>query len=327
MKSVTKRSFLMIAFTAILTLCVAFPFTTMSTSAAYAAENEASIVSTYTFEESEATDAEFASKDINSGEIKNYNIYDGDIKISEMSIPESRKRLERNSAGFIPNSTVEYSLRSIIGSDERVKVSTADYPYRAICFIRITFPDSAVSIGSAWMYWNDVAITAGHCVYSSDHGGWASSIEVIPGADGSSRPYGTAWSTVIHTSNKWINEHNEEYDYGVIELNTSIGDKTGYFGTHYSFWSLKNKNITVSGYPGEYYRQQWAMSGKVKKNTTRKIYYNIDTTGGQSGCPVYWYDSQYGHQAIAIHAYGGSTENSGTRITSSLFDFFESFRK
>lgn len=50
------------------------------------------------------------------------------------------------------------------------------------------------------------------------------------------------------------------------------------------------------------------------------------TTGGQSGCPVYWHTSKYGYQSVAIHAYGGSSENSGTRITSSMFDFFSSFR-
>ena len=35
------------------------------------------------------------------------------------------------------------------------------------------------------------AMTAGHCVYSSKHGGMATSITVIPARSGDSKPYGT----------------------------------------------------------------------------------------------------------------------------------------
>ncbi len=47
----------------------------------------------------------------------------------------------------------------------------------------------------------------------------------------------------------------------------------------------------------------------------RKVYYDIDTFGGQSGSAVYRIinGSRYG---IAIHAYGGATSNNGTRIVS-----------
>ena len=47
---------------------------------------------------------------------------------------------------------------------------------------------------------------------------------------------------------------------------------------------------------------------------TRKVYYDIDTFGGQSGSAVYRIigGKRYG---IAIHAYGGATTNSGTRVT------------
>lgn len=326
MKSPTKRIFLM-AFVTIFALCAVFSLTIGATQVAHAAENDLTIVSSYSFAKTEASEAEFARKSNHSDIIEYYNIYDGDIKISETTIPESRKSIERNTAGFIPGNITEFPTKSIIGSDERTKVtSTTTFPYSAICYIRITFPDGVVFIGSAWMYWSDIAITAGHCVYDSNHGGWASTIEVIPGANGSSKPFGTAWSSTMHTSTKWINDGNHEYDYALLELNTQIGNSTGYFGTHYTFWSLKNKGVTVTGYPGEYYREQWTMSGKIKRSSIRKVYYEIDTTGGQSGCPVYWHTSKYGYQSVAIHAYGGSSENSGTRITSSMFDFFSSFR-
>jgi V8-like Glu-specific endopeptidase len=49
------------------------------------------------------------------------------------------------------------------------------------------------------------------------------------------------------------------------------------------------------------------------------VFYDIDTAGGQSGSAVYRIvnGSRYG---FAIHAYGGATTNSGTRITTPVFN-------
>jgi glutamyl endopeptidase len=47
----------------------------------------------------------------------------------------------------------------------------------------------------------------------------------------------------------------------------------------------------------------------------RKVHYDIDTAGGQSGAPV-WRLVNGNRYAVAVHAYGGGSTNSGTRITS-----------
>ena len=54
----------------------------------------------------------------------------------------------------------------------------------------------------------------------------------------------------------------------------------------------------------------------------RKVHYTVDTAGGQSGSAVYVIKdgSRYG---VAVHAYGGSSSNSGTRITKPVFDNFQ----
>ena len=277
----------------------------------------------------------FASKNLVTNEETYYNLYSGGkmIDLSEeaeiAALNNSTVTSKSTSAYFPANSIAtpippENETRSIIGTDDRNRVTnTTAYPYSAICHITISWPDGATSVGTAWMYWEDVAITAGHCVYSADHGGWATSIAVRPGANGSYSPYGTVYSTTIHTATKWIDEANWEYDYGVIELSSDIGNLTGWFGTSWTIWTLWGTDITVTGYPGEYTRQMWQMSGEVTTSRPRKVYYDLDTTGGQSGSPVYKSD----HHVIAIHAYGGSDENSGTRITNALFDFFASFRE
>jgi glutamyl endopeptidase len=50
-----------------------------------------------------------------------------------------------------------------------------------------------------------------------------------------------------------------------------------------------------------------------------KVFYDIDTAGGQSGTAVFRVvnDERY---ATAIHAYGGPVTNSGTRISRSVYD-------
>jgi glutamyl endopeptidase len=52
----------------------------------------------------------------------------------------------------------------------------------------------------------------------------------------------------------------------------------------------------------------------------RKVYYDIDTAGGQSGSAVYRIDGNGDRIAFGIHAYGGGTTNSATRITTPVHD-------
>ena len=52
---------------------------------------------------------------------------------------------------------------------------------------------------------------------------------------------------------------------------------------------------------------------------SQKVYYDIDTAGGQSGAAVYRVING-ARMGIAIHAYGGATTNSGTRIITAVYN-------
>jgi len=242
-------------------------------------------------------------------------------------LPTTNDVIDENStSAYIPKGLqVKQPKRgSIIGTDDRVKITnTKVFPYTAICYIQIVFPNNKTYIGTAWMYAKDVAVTAGHCVYSAADGGWAKSIEVVPACNGSTRPYGSTFSKQISAPKGWINKRSSDYDWGVIQLNDNIGDRTGYFGAYRTSKSLKGKNVDITGYPGEKSMTLWNMKGKIKSCTNRRVSYTIDTTGGQSGCPVYTND----YRAIAIHTTGSSKINGGTRISKALFDYIDTFRK
>ena len=138
-----------------------------------------------------------------------------------------------------PNSIIETDDRtqpttspdSIIGTDDRTQItSTSSWPYSAICHLQMKFPNGNTYVGSATMYDKNVAVTAGHCLYSEEDGGWATSVLVVPGMNGNSMPFGSAYATTISVPQGWTQNGSSDYDWGVIKLNTNIGENTGYFG-------------------------------------------------------------------------------------------------
>ena len=138
---------------------------------------------------------------------------------------------------------------------------------------------------------------------------------MIEGRNGSYLPYGSVTSSNFRTVTGWSNDGSQDYDYGCIILPTDLGNTVGWFGFGaYSDADLVASIGNISGYPGDKPSgTQWYDWHKIASVGPRKVYYDIDTYGGQSGSGVYRIING-GRYGIAIHAYGGATTNSGTRI-------------
>ena len=224
------------------------------------------------------------------------------------------------------------STESVLGPDTRIQINnTADYPWRVHCSLLITANDGSQWIGTGWFIGPKTVVTAGHCVFIHAPGtarhGWVQSIKVMPGRNGATLPYGsvTVPRANLRSVTGWtVNGPNEEFDYGAMVLPTPLGNTTGWFGfANYSDATLKPLTVNLSGYPGDKPSgTQWYQSSPIAALGPRKVYYTIDTFGGQSGSAVYVIrnGSRYG---VAVHAYGGSSSNSGTRITKPVFDNFQ----
>ncbi|RYF71781.1 MAG: serine protease [Cytophagaceae bacterium] len=225
----------------------------------------------------------------------------------------------------------ETATEVIIGTDDRVRIAnTTIYPYRAICALRITAADGTRWIGTGWMVGPRTVITAGHCVFLHNNGGWARSIEVIPGLNDATRPYGSAVGTVLRSVKGWTESKKREYDYGAIILpaNSRLGDRVGYFGyavrdTNFLMGSVLN----LSGYPGDKAggSQQWFMARTPRSLTDRVITYDIDTMGGQSGAPV-WIKVGEQRYCVGIHTNGHTSGNSATRIVQDVFNNIKNWK-
>lgn len=217
---------------------------------------------------------------------------------------------------------------TVHGPDDRVKINnTSAYPWRANASLLITAADNSMWIGTGWFIGPRTLITAGHVVNIRGSGvagrdGWVRRIQVMPGRNGASLPYGTVTSTSFRSVSGWTGSNGDEnFDYGAIILPVNTGITTGWFGFgNYTDAELLASVGNISGYPGDKPSgTQWYDARRIASVNSRKVYYDIDTAGGQSGSAVYRIvnGSRY---AFAIHAYGGGSTNSGTRINSAVFN-------
>jgi glutamyl endopeptidase len=216
---------------------------------------------------------------------------------------------------------------TVHGPDDRVQITnTSVYPWRVHASLLITAADNSLWIGTGWFIGPHTLITAGHVVYIKNSGvpgrdGWVRSINVMPGRNGGTLPYGSVTSTNFRTVNGWANSGDENYDYGAIIIPTELGNTVGWFG--FGVWSdadLQGVTANISGYPGDKPAgTQWYDFQTIASVNARKVFYDIDTAGGQSGSAAYRIVNG-GRYGIAIHAYGGATTNSGTRIVQPVYD-------
>jgi V8-like Glu-specific endopeptidase len=151
--------------------------------------------------------------------------------------------------------------------------------------------------------------------------GWVKSINVMPGRNGNNLPYGSVTSTFFYSVTGWTDNGDPNYDYGAIIIPTDLGSTVGWFG----FGAFPDADLlsslgNIAGYPGDKPAgTEWYDDRQIASVDSRKVYYDIDTAGGQSGSAVYRFIGQdrYG---FAVHAYGGAVTNSGTRIVTPVFN-------
>jgi len=228
--------------------------------------------------------------------------------------------------GFDPQGTefADEQFERIHGRDDRVRVyGTRTFPWRTICKLEITAANGRRFGCTGSMIGPRTVLTNGHCVFLHDNGGWARSIRVIPGKNGSSEPFGSATSRHFHSVRGWTRNRSSNYDYAAIILpsNNKLGRRTGWMGlANLSFFSLLGLRINSSGYPGDKpYGTQWWNSNNILAVTARRVYYRIDTYFGQSGSPNWRFKNGKRH-IVAVHNTGGSVMNGGVRLSKPVFN-------
>jgi V8-like Glu-specific endopeptidase len=241
------------------------------------------------------------------------------------SVPDTSHLRDIGEASFGPANDV--LLETVHGPDDRVQITnTTVYPWRAIASLLITAADNSMWIGTGWFIGPHTLATAGHVVFIKNSGvpgrdGWVKKIQVMPGRNSNSLPFGSVTSSNFRSVTAWTNSGDENFDYGAIIIPTNLGNTTGWFGfAAYSDADLLSSVGNISGYPGDKPSgTQWYDARRIASVNSRKVFYDIDTAGGQSGSGVYR-TINGSRMGIAVHAYGGATTNSGTRINQDVFN-------
>ncbi len=231
-----------------------------------------------------------------------------------------------NSSTYNNTNQIKQGLTTanIIGNDDRVRITpTTSYPWSTIVKLYITWGTYNTLATGALINENHV-LTAAHCVYSHSYGGWADTIKVVPGEDNGYEPYGHAWVIDMRCYKDWIEIASHEHDLALLTLDRNIGLQTGWMGLYTTLASSSTYTGTLNtaGYPYELDNGKnlyWCSDNGVSADEYNH-WYNLDTTGGQSGSPVWIYYNNVPY-ILSIVTYGidGLDINYGTRINQNKY--------
>ncbi|KAI1421531.1 extracellular metalloprotease [Xylaria sp. FL1777] len=258
------------------------------------------------------------------------------------------------------NSSPTADTESLVNSfDGRSQVDLKDYDnaegkFRAIVKLFLLYegqtkgkPENEVSWATAtgWLISRDVVVTAGDCAFNhSNQLGRLVKVQALVGytgpcANDKSEPnFKSRWGTAVATSPAWVDtdEGSPQHDVSFIKLSRPFGEdevKT-LFSWIQTPHSQKAANLGVVGYPGdtvdEFGDRGTRMYEMFKKTdydldstTFNVLEYQIDTYGGNSGCPVF--NDRESLRAIGVHVLGGYKFNSASVISGSYGNSFEAY--
>ena len=231
------------------------------------------------------------------------------------------------------------AFESVVGADDRQRVLDTELPpWRMVCALRMRSPTGAVATGTGWLAGPRTIITAGHHVHHQGfHGGWADTIEISAGRNRSDFPFSRFTATHFAAIDRWVQNADPDFDIGCIQLDRPLGELVGWFGTAaLTPAELEGARVNISGYPADRGdgAEQYFHANRILHVGDRRVFYDIDTHGAQSGAPVWIHRTPSAPPVVvAVQAYGtggtpfdlGLAANSAPRIIPEIFDMIQTW--
>ena len=251
---------------------------------------------------------------------------------------------------------------SVIGSDNRIQVDDPkSLFYPTTGYMRMTFYnvynqkektyDTLFFRGTAFLVGPNVAVSAGHCCFddvtnSGDYQDntynprFPNKVEFYFGCESSDdisqgenyTYYSKATDLFVEWA--WTTSMNKNVDWAVIKMDRDIGEEAGNYTLKITdpspvdggYNSIPNNNhVYTWGYPGDKPRgTMWRSSGTVLSQNDYKLYYDMDTYGGQSGSPVFYEEDNSFMTVRAIHTGSYNEGNGATKIKQLIVSLAES---
>lgn len=233
--------------------------------------------------------------------------------------------------------------KGVYGHDERLLVpDILQPPYSGICMLNLKSPKGASFVGTGWLVSPRVVITAGHCVFDTwDGEGLGEVLEVTAdfGREGNKTQVKVKASGFTFPKGKWDPENassTRQFDFAAIQLERSVD--TSVFAP-LSFGNtgeidLRGFQVNIAGYPtpSEESRtrpyRMYFQDGVIAKSEPQKVGYSIDTSGGQSGAPIVFF--QDGKSVVlGIHNSGRAAieMNFGARINRPVYELLSLYKE
>lgn len=220
---------------------------------------------------------------------------------------------------------------------------TTQVPYRYIYLLEITWPDDSVTSGTGFALnlsnqENYIVVTAGHCLYNTYKGGYATNVCLYQAIQGGDMPYGPGVDfnqDSFCVSHGWGEERILSQDYGCIVVapgyggmgyaimdDASLGDVVPFNAGYVSL---------VEGDPQEDHMFETS-DYQISSVSEEYFYYNLllnNHVVGQSGSPV-WRVSGGSHEVVGMITglqHGGTYTSQCycVRFTATLIGYLQSW--
>lgn len=284
-----------------------------------------------------------------SDQYMKYNLATGDITYYSFDdLPDATEGTSYAvSPGYFPNGIEmieQNQSRAIIGTDDRARVTnTAIGPYCSTVYLKVTSGNGVTTwVSSGFMLGPSAVVTAAHCVYSTN--GLATSVEVIPAKNGATNPFGStvAAGTNIILSPNYLTIGGTANDWAIIELDSTIGNSTGWLGLRWQDTTYVNTIVYNTGYPSpetcavQNSDQSYMIMGlgSIREATGNLLKGDWDSSAHNSGGPVFTYYTSTGYTVIGILTAGSMYDASSypdawstaTAITQDMYNLFIQYR-
>jgi MYXO-CTERM domain-containing protein len=126
----------------------------------------------------------------------------------------------------------EEGARGNFGADDAVEVKDPSiFPYSTACRLSFRFNGGGGNYScSGTLIGPHHVLTAGHCVYQSEEGGWIEEMTASPGYDHGAEPFGAAEVVRVHALEEWMWDESSLYDMALLGLDRDVGTFAGYLG-------------------------------------------------------------------------------------------------